>query len=75
MQTTTDTIFSTATTKASINLEAMDNPAIIDLVLDNEDSTEIECEMASRLIGAMEEIDRLVVERAELLGARGQVQH
>ena len=48
-------------------LDEMTNPSIIDYILDNEDSTETECEMASRLIGAMEEIDRLVAERTQLL--------
>lgn len=48
-------------------LDEMTNPSIIDFVLDNEDSTEVECEMASRLIGAMEEIDRLVEERNKML--------
>lgn len=48
-------------------LDEMTNPSIIDFVLDNEDSTEVECEMASRLIGAMEEIDRLVAERNKML--------
>ena len=48
-------------------LDEMTNPSIIDYILDNEDSTETECEMASRLIGAMEEIDRLVAERAAML--------
>ena len=74
MQATTTT-FSTTTNSASLDLEALDNTTLIDFVLDNADATEIECEMASRLIGAMEEIDRLVVERAELLGTLGQVQH
>lgn len=48
-------------------LDEMTNPSIIDYILDNEDSTETECEMASRLIGAMEEIDRLVAERNKML--------
>ena len=65
----------TTTNSASLDLDALDNPTLIDFVLDNADSTQVECEMASRLIDAMEEIDRLVAERAKLLGTLGQVQH
>lgn len=48
-------------------LDEMTNPSIIDFVLNNEDATEIEVEMAQRLIGAMDEVDRLVAERTQLL--------
>ena len=48
-------------------LDEMTNPAILDFVLDSEDSTETEMELAQRLIGAMEEIDRLVAERNKML--------
>ena len=69
------TTFSTTGNSASLDLDALNNPTLIDFVLGNEDSTHVECEMASRLIGAMEEIDRLIAERAELLGNLGQVRH
>jgi hypothetical protein len=48
-------------------LDEMTNSAVADHVLDCEDATELELELAQRLIGSLEEIDRLVEERAQLL--------
>lgn len=51
-------------------LDEMTNPALIDHVLDDEDATERERELADRLHAAMHEID-LLVHRVQTLEALG----
>lgn len=48
-------------------LDEMTNQAVIGYVLTNEDSTEMEFELADRLDGAMTEVSILVAERAQML--------